>query len=592
MATDLTSGAQETEQAVSSFTTALGKTAEAIDTFARAGTKTSDVLGSVRTALDQGSSAVSGFLDSFQKIAGVGTDLFTPSFNIAISLNKILGEAFDASFKLVQGYDAMDSGLREFAGNQYKLAAGIGATFEESERFATSYRDIIKTNSDLARSGLYIGSQDVKDAIGVMQKAGVEIGVLAETTKIFGVEMTYAQGMAAQAKAMGMDISTYSTKIAAMVRTNGMSMEESMKFMASSQDIARNTGLTVDEVTGSLDKATSGFAKMGMTMDFGRPILKGFADSIKDVGLGIAQAGDLAAAFTASLGNIINNPALAYITSMKGGMAGMGGGGILNPSIQMQASMLDNDPSSKAKMAKELSDGMRDTLKSFTGGDIITVKQAAESPELQTKFYTQQQMLGSTYGISGADTQNRVLEYLAQLEDATYAGDEKSAELLQKQISDALQGNDKTMSLQEKMGLQIEKGVMIAQEQLQTAKIALAGTMAGAGVGNQWKEMLKIMDKLESPETSEKDKDALLQDYIAKTSDMAREAASGTPKIITGTAATADADQTSGTENISGQATKSEITVYLRADPGYAVEIEPSKASVAPGQPRVVPIKR
>ena len=588
MATDLTSGAQETEQAVSSFTTALGKTAEAIDTFARAGTKTSDVLGSVRTALDQGSSAVSGFLSSFQKIAGVGTDLFTPSFNIAISLNKILGEAFDASFKLVQGYDAMDSGLREFAGNQYKLAAGIGATFEESERFATSYRDIIKTNSDLARSGLYIGSQDVKDAIGVMQKAGVEIGVLAETTKIFGVEMTYAQGMAAQAKAMGMDISTYSTKIAAMVRTNGMSMEESMKFMASSQDIARNTGLTVDEVTGSLDKATSGFAKMGMTMDFGRPILKGFADSIKDVGLGIAQAGDLAAAFTASLGNIINNPALAYITSMKGGMAGMGGGGILNPSIQMQASMLDNDPSSKAKMAKELSDGMRDTLKSFTGGDIITVKQAAESPELQTKFYTQQQMLGSTYGISGADTQNRVLEYLAQLEDATYAGDEKSAELLQKQISDALQGNDKTMSLQEKMGLQIEKGVMIAQEHLQTAKIALASTMAGAGVGNQWKEMLKIMDKLESPETSDKDRDALLKDYIAKTGDMAREAASGTPEIKPGTAATTDRDQTGGTENIAGQATKSEITVYLRADPGYTVVMEQSKASAAPGQPRVV----
>lgn len=591
MADDLTSGVQETEQAVSSFVASLGGTAAAIDTFARAGTKTSDVLGSVRTALDQGSSAVSGFLRSFQKIAGVTTDLFAPSFNIAISLNKILGEAFEASFKLVQGYDAMDSGLREFAGNQYKLAAGIGATFEESEKFATSYRDITKTNSDLAGSGLYIGSQDVKDAIGVMQKAGVEIGVLAETTKIFGVEMTYAQGMAAQAKAMGMDISTYSTKIAAMVRTNGMSMEESMKFMASSQDIARTTGLTVDEVTGSLDKATSGFAKMGMTMDFGRPILKGFADSVKDVGLGIQQAAGLAEAFTASLGNIINNPALAYITSMKGGMAGMGGGGILNPSIQMQASMLDNDPSSKAKMAKELSDGMRDTLKSFTGGDIITVKQAAESPELQTKFYTQQQMLGSTYGISGADTQNRVLEYLAQLEDATYAGDEKSAELLQKQISDALQGNDKTMSLQEKMGLQIEKGVMIAQEQLQTAKIALAGTMAGAGVGNQWKEMLKIMDKLESPETSDKDRDALLKDYIAKTGDVAREAASGTPEIKPGSAATADADQTSGTDGAQPLAANSSVTVYLRADPGFKVEMEPSKVAGAPGQITFVPAK-
>ena len=92
---------------------------------------------------------------------------------------------------------------------------------------------------------------------------------------------------------------------------------------------------------------------------------------------------------------------------------------------------MDQTPGSQAELAKNLSEGMRETLKSFTGGDIITVKEAAAAPELSTQFYTQQKMLGSTYGISDSATQNRVLEYLSQLEDATYAGDDETAKMLE-----------------------------------------------------------------------------------------------------------------------------------------------------------------
>ena len=539
---------KQTASGLDSVEHSLGHAASAAKAFSNAGIASSDVLGSMFDATSKASDAIVSLKNGFGLLSSVATASFQPALDAFGSINDSLDTFLKASKDAIQIYDNLDSGIRDFTANQYKLGASIGATFEESKGFADSYRDIIKANSDLSRDGFWIKPEELKNTIGEMQKLGVSVDDIAKKTGIFGgAELSYAQGMTLQAKAMGMDVGAYTTKIAGMVRTNGMSMEESMKLMANSQDIARETGLKVDEVTGSLDRATSGFAKMGMTMDFGRPILKGFADSIKDVGLGIAQAGDLTATFTASLSKIINDPALAYITSMKGGMAGMGGGGILNPSIQMQASMLDNDPESKAKMAKDLSEGMRDTLKSFTGGDIITVKQAAESPELQTKFYTQQQMLGSTFGISGTENQNRVLEYLAKLEDATAAGDNKSAELLQKQISDALQGTDKTMSLQEKMSANIEADVMISQEHLQIAKMNLTKEFGPQGM-DKWNSILQLLDEATRSGDSEKRKvaETQLSEFVKNMADNAKKVSE--ENIKTGSVSSSGEDKTSATE--------------------------------------------
>jgi len=560
---------KQTASGLDSVERSLGQTASAAKVFSNAGIASSDVLGSMFDATSKASDAIGSLKTGFGLLSSVATTSFQPALDTFGSINDILDTFLKASKDAIETYDNLDSGIRGFTANQYKLGASIGATFEESKGFADSYRDIIKANSDLSREGFWIKPEELKSTIGEMQKLGVSVDDIAEKTGIFGKEMSYAQGMTLQAKAMGMDVGSYTTKIAGMVRTNGMSMEESMKLMANSQDIARETGLKVDEVTGSLDKATSGFAKMGMTMDFGRPILKGFADSVKDVGLGIQQAAGLAETFTASLGKIINDPALAYITSMKGGMAGMGGGGILNPSIQMQASMLDNDPESKAKMARDLSEGMRDTLKSFTGGDIITVKQAAESPELQTKFYTQQQMLGSTFGISGTENQNQVLEYLAKLEDATAAGDEKSAELLQKQISDALKGTDETMSLQEKMSANIEANVMINQEQLQIAKINLTKEIGPQGM-DKWNTILQLMDEATRSGDSEKRKDAetQLSELVKNMTDDAKKASQ--EKIQTGSVLSSGGEQTSAIER-QPQSTTQTInfgTLHVKADSG------------------------
>ena len=484
---------KEAESSITSLVKASDTMADSISslgsafqTFSNLSIKNTKTLEGSLTSFKQLTAAASEFKDTIYSISKlgsvVGLDLaFKAAIEPISTVSSIMTNLVEAAANVVGALDGMDAGTRELNDSQFKLAANIGLGFDQAKKFSEIYKDIVKSNSDLAGTGFYIKADQFQAATAALQQQGFAMTELAERSSVAGKSLNNVQAMTMQARAMGMEVGDYSKKMGDMVRKSGLSMEDSMKLMASTQDIAGDTGLRIDEVTQSLDSATNGFQRMGTTINFGMPLLRGFAASITDVGLGISQAADLAGDFSKSLMGIVNNPALAYITSMKGGFSGAmgGGGGVLNPSIQMQSMMMDQSPGSQAELAKNLSVGMRETLKSFSGGDIISVKQAAQSPELQSRFYTQQQMLGSQFGISDTGTQNRVLEYLQKLEEATYAGDDEAAAILEKQISEAAKGNDQTMSIQEKMSLAMDRTVVLAQEQLANQKGILAATMMG-----------------------------------------------------------------------------------------------------------------
>ena len=473
-------------EAAKNTNSAISSLGDAFETFSNLSIKNTKTLSGSLKAFEDLTNSAGSFKDTIISISKLGSVVgLDVAFKAAIepisAVSGIMTNLVEAAANVVGALDGMDAGTRELNDSQFKLAANIGLGFDQAKKFSEIYKDIVKSNSDLAGTGFYIKADQFQAATEALQQQGFAMTELAERSSVAGKSLNNVQAMTMQARAMGMDVGEYSKKMGDMVRKSGLSMEDSMKLMASAQDIAGDTGLRVDEVTQSLDNATNGFQRMGTTINFGMPVLRGFAASITDVGLGISQAADLAGDFSKSLMGIVNNPALAYVTSMKGGLSGGmgGGGGVLNPSIQMQAMMIDQSPDSQAELAKNLSVGMRETLKSFSGGDIISVKQAAESPELQTKFYTQQQMLGSQFGISDTATQNRVLEYLQKLEEATYSGDGEAAAILEKQIAEAAKGNDQTMSIQEKMSLAMDRTVILAQEQLANQKGILAATMMG-----------------------------------------------------------------------------------------------------------------
>ena len=465
-------------------------------------------------------------------------------------------------------------------------------TFEQAEKNTQAFQGLIKANSELAARGIYFNGDEFKSGIAALQSAGISMDELSRGSGVSTGGLNNMQAMTLQAKAMGMDIGEYSRKMADMIRRTGLSTEDSMKLMAGAQSIASDTGLRLDEVTQSLEGAVGGFQKMGATLDFGRPVLRGFADSVKEVGLGVAQAGDLAAEFSKSLLGIVNNPALAYFTAMKGGlMSGTGGaGGVLNASIQMEARMLDQSPENQAKIAQEQSMAMREAIASQTGGKIITLTQAKESPELQTQFQTQRDMLGSFYGISDKQTQSRVLEYLSNLEKATAEGDEELIAKINDQIKDATGANDKTMGIQEKISQSIDKSLVLLQEQLNLAKATVAKDVEGSVLGAITK-MTEFSNKLiEDPndkaaEAGYKEQKTFF-DSLMKSMDK---------KQAAGTAPVAGADKANTSNvpnaNVASNLAQAPQSVSVTVNTPDPAQVTVTSAATSAGMPALVDIR-
>lgn len=481
------------ESASRSLETAGG----AMEQFSKLAINGSNSFDGLVGVLGKSGTAVSQLALSFKQFPIIG-GLLAPAISAIENTSKALVIAAEFAQGFAAAYDGIDKGTREAKDTQYKFAASLGMTFDQAEKNTSIFQDLIKANSDFAKSNVYFNGNDFRSGIAALQAAGISIQDLAKSSGVATNGMNNMQAMTMQSKAMGMDIGEYSRKMADMVRKSGLSIEDSMKMMAGVQDLSSETGLKLDEVTQSLENATSGFQKMGTTMDFGRPVLKGFAESVKDVGLGITQATDVSAEFSKSLLGIVNNPALAYVMAMKGGVGGeMGGpGGILNPSIQMEARMLDKSPGNQADMAMQQTMATKEMIASMTGGNIITLKQAAESPNLQTQFETQRQMVGSFLGINDKQSQSRVLELLSNLDQATAAGDDELVQKINDQIEDAKNANGKTLDVQQKISQSIDRSLVLMQEEINLRKASPEGKSIEADVMRTINEITKLSESL------------------------------------------------------------------------------------------------
>ena len=584
---------KEIKEGAEKVTSAIETASKTLTDFSKLSISNSASFAGLIDAFEGITKSAGDVATAFSKIPGVGGTLGT-AIDLFQNTGTIITKVAQAAEGMAKGYDGLDKGTRELIDTQYGYAASLGQTFDQAVKNKDAFNDLTKANSNFADAAIFLNSDDFKKGIAALQSAGISMQDLGKSSGVATNGMNNMQAMTMQARAMGMDISTYSSKMASMVRKSGLSIEDSMKLMASSQSIASETGLKVDEVTSSLENAVSGFQKMGATMDFGRPVLRGFADSVKEVGLGIEQAGDLASDFSKSLLGIVNNPALAYVTAMKGGFAGaMGGpGGALNPSIQMQAMMLDKEPGAQAELARSLSTGMKEMLTSQTGGQIITVKEAAAGDAgTQSQFYAQQQMLGSLYGISDTTTQSRVLEYLSDLEKATAEGDQEQIDKINQQITDATRANDKTLDIQQKISLSLDKSVVLMQEQLAIAKADFIKSGGEASILEQIQSLSKkyITEDFLGEKDEKKIQNKLDEDIassIFKVQKKVTTPQEQPPQEATRAGERASAG-TSSVEQSSKQLIQSELNLNISHPKDMSVEVVPGKVSAAPGTVKV-----
>lgn len=369
-------------------------------------------------------------------------------------VSKVMRDAGAFVMSAARAIDGFGEAQRRMTKENLELSSSMGEGIDKAAEFNDRMIDISKTNSELSTGGFFINKRETSEVFDALKRQMKDSrnDILEYSGAINGVAVSGEHMIAALKDVSGLDYSYYST-LNDLISKNGLTFEQAIGTIASYKDVASNTGLSVDTVSQALSGSVSGFSKLGVTVDFARPALEGFAQSMKKMGLGIAESTDLARALSGSLLNVANDYGKAYVMFQQGNLDFGGGGGVLGASIGYRAKMLDATPEEQEEVGLQMINAMKDTLTKFTGNSgIVSVKDAAQSPELQTKYFAQEQMLASMFGMSDQGQRDRTLELLKDLEQATTSGDMDRADAVSKQLDEAMKGREQTKSMEERLG--------------------------------------------------------------------------------------------------------------------------------------------
>lgn len=399
-------------------------------------------FGAMGTALAQLGSAIPGLGKITEFIGSIGQG-FTSVIKSALNIVKI----FD---NVGRGMDSITGFSRNLNKSLFDSVSKFNGTFEAAKKYADF---VISSAQDFATADFgFISIAKRLEATAAIAEAGIPLDILNESILSTSGSMDVLNTSILHSESLGISLTQYVGNLSHAITKQGLDAQQAAEQMAMFGDISETTGITTDKIAGSLQGLSGQFSKLGLTAEFGKPILEGFAKSLSSMGLGFENAIDLSETLSKALVGLTSNYSAAYVTFQRGGLDIGGGGGALGAGIGLRAKMAEaRETGDQGKLALEMASALKETLTSFTGGQIVNVKQAAMDPGLQTTFYTQTKLLQDLYGIQDPAAQDRTLELLQQLEQATRAGDEELQLSLAQDLENAKNTRNETMGYEEKI---------------------------------------------------------------------------------------------------------------------------------------------
>jgi DNA-binding ferritin-like protein len=406
--------------------------------------------------------AADNITETFKRVGKVVPGLDKVADILARPLEIMTGFA-GVSVKVVEGLkdtvgalDAVTQISRTMQGNMFDVAASFGESYAKSKEFSSH---ILENAPRLASADYgYITLKETNDAIKALGDSGIPFGILSGHVETAAGSFELYAGAVMHARGLGLETTQYVDLLSNAIMKQGLSAEDAMSQMADFGGISQETGLAVSDIAASLQGLSNNFNKLGLSAEFGRPILEGFTKTLSSMGLGIENALGLSTELSSALAGLTTDYSAAYVTFQRGGLDMGAGGGALQAGIDLQARMLEIEKGGgdQSALAQEMTGAMRDTIASFAGGDIVTAQEAAADPALAAQYYTQTKLLGDLYDIQDPQAQARTLDLLDQLDSAIASGDQDTAQLLNQQIQDGIQSKDENLAQLEKLNAEMD----------------------------------------------------------------------------------------------------------------------------------------
>lgn len=375
----------------------------------------------------------------------------------AIELVSAVGSTFNTvMMNMISGIDSFSNVTRTLNTESYAIAASFGLSFDAAKDFTQLFLESATklSGADFGR----ITMRESADAAKALGDSGISFKTLSSSVDTASGSMELYAASILHAKSLGIDTSKYAGLLSNAIIKQGLTAEDAMEQMSGFGATSKETGLALSDIASNLQGLSNNFNKLGLSAEFGRPLLEGFTKTLSGMGLGIENALDLSTSLGTALVGLTKNYASAYVTFQKGGLdMGGSGGGALGSSISMQAKLLEIEKSGgdQSQLAQEMAGAMRDTLASFTGGNIVTVQQADKDPALASTYYAQTKLLSQLYGIS-EDDGARTLDYLSQIDKAISSGDEDLAQKLAADLQNGTKARNETLSSLDKLNAETE----------------------------------------------------------------------------------------------------------------------------------------
>jgi len=465
-----------------------------IDSFSNVNNALYRSLGSSTTAMKSFSETVTGLtniatgpLKIFGSLAGkVGEDGIAAALGSTTRLledfSKLIGEDVVKSGAAALGIlDSQSEGFRKLDKEYLAYTKSFGMGLDRAKELSSSLSS--ERISEFGKA-FNMTAEEVSAFNASLLRTNIGLETSFSNIEVGGTSMKFYSAAMAAAQASGLDATAAIRNLNDMISKQGMSSKAALEALAGYSEISKETGLNTDSVSNALLQSISGFQKMGTTIDFGKPILKGFAESFKEVGLGIEGASDAAQSFTQSLARMSTDYAMSYILNQKGGMGGQPGGTILSSSIETRAKMLEagDDTGKQADIAVDMAKSLKESIESFTGSGLITLKEAAKDQSLQQTFYLQEQMISKFTGTSDVASLDRIMEMLPKIARMEKSGDQEGAQQLSKSLQDIISQRDYTMGEGEKFGVGLQN--QVAEQMNRTREVAESATNLAKEVTN------------------------------------------------------------------------------------------------------------
>jgi hypothetical protein len=343
--------------------------------------------------------------------------------NEALSrLTKTQTTAREAFIRTGKSIEEADKYAREYPQNLRRMSVATGLS-------TTSLNDMNKSLKFLGPDAITPVIKGLSDITGTIEEGLTPMSTFTTVARGLGFSTVESANMADEAFAKF-----------------GQSPLDAARSLGVMAEAANQAGVRQDVASKAIVESSSSLGIFGQKSDAAAGVWTTFMRTLKD-NVPLSQANSMVRSLTDGLANmrISERSFMAAMSGVMPGMTALGGG------LKMELAM--RTPGGLEKNMQALTD----TLAKFGGGQIITIEQAAENPQMQAQFQIQRQMLAQFTGISDQQQQNRILEVLQGVQTGGISQVEGS-----KTLQDAFKG-----------GLTIQQKELTALERIE--KVLIAG---------------------------------------------------------------------------------------------------------------------